>query len=432
MKFKFYIFLFLLFPISLKAQQIYPLSLQELFERGITNSLRIKASQIQEKAAVEKERNARNVRFPQIHFNATTGYIGQSTVFQHGLSHPFHPDLADWSHNYNIELAQPLYNGGKIEYSIRKAILEKQIAQLNTLNNVDDIKLFLLQQYLDLFTLHKQKEIFSRNIEESEIRLKDIHRMKEEGIVTRNDEIRSEIQLTNDKLAYREAKDNLYIVSQQLDILLGLDEDLTLIPDTTLLYTPIQLQNCEAYIYQAYQTYPEIKLIRYRTRLALIDKRLVKADYLPTLSLHAGNTLARPISSTMKDLFNNNWNIALNLSYNLSSLYHNKHLLREAQQSVNFYKNSEEQMKQDIRIKVRSAYIRHQEAIDRVKALLLSVSQTEENYRIVHNRYMNQLSILTDLLDASNIRLQEELRLTAARAEVIYTYYQLLRISGTL
>ena len=58
--------------------------------------------------------------------------------------------------------------------------------------------------------------------------------------------------------------------------------------------------------------------------------------------------------------------------------------------------------------------------------------QADENYRIVHNRYLNQLSILTDLLDASRVRLEAQMQLTAARAEVIYTYYQLLQTCGSL
>lgn len=432
MKFKFYIFLLLLLPTTLKAQKTYFLSLEELFERGTENSLRIKASHIQEMVAGEKEKTARSSQLPTVQLNATAGYIGQPTIFRSGLAHPTHPDVPDWSHNYNVELTQPIYKGGKIEYSIRRATLEKQIARLTTTNNIADLKLLLLEQYIDLFTLHKQKEVLARNIEESKIRLKDIQRMWKEGLVTRNDEIRSELQLTNDELSYREATDNTYIVSQQLDIILGLDEELVLLPDTTLLYMPIQLQSCDAYIEQAYQQYPEIKLARYHTQLAMTDKRLAQADYLPTLSLHAGNTLSRPLSSSMEDMFSNNWNVALSLSYNLSSLYHNKHKTRETQQYINLQKNAEEQLMQDIRVNVRSAYIRHNEALDRVKALLLSVSQAEENYRIVHNRYMNQLSILTDLLDASNIRLQEELQLTTARANVIYTYYQLLRICGNL
>ena len=62
MRFKHYIVLSLaLLPgLSLKAQQTYPLSLNELFERGTEYSLRIKASHIQEIVASEKEQTARN------------------------------------------------------------------------------------------------------------------------------------------------------------------------------------------------------------------------------------------------------------------------------------------------------------------------------------------------------------------------------------
>ena len=74
---------------------------------------------------------------------------------------------------------------------------------------------------MTLFSYYKQREVLARNIEESEHRLKDIRRMKKEGIVTRNDEIRSELQLTNDRLTYQEADNSISIASQQLDILLG-------------------------------------------------------------------------------------------------------------------------------------------------------------------------------------------------------------------
>ena len=69
--------------------------------------------------------------------------------------------------------------------------------------------------------------------------------------------------------------------------------------------------------------------------------------------------------------------------------------------------------------------LRHHEALQQVEALKLSVKQAEENYRIMQNRYLNQLAILTDLLDANSVRLNAELQLTSARTRVIYTYYQL-------
>lgn len=124
--------------------------------------------------------------------------------------------------------------------------------------------------------------------------------------------------------------------------------------------------------------------------------------------------------------------MALSLSYNLSSFYQNKHKVHEARQIVDLRKNVEEQQRQDIRIDVKNAYTRHKEALDRVQALILSVEQARENYRIVQNRYLNQLSILTDLLDASSVRLEAELQLTVARTETIYTYYELKRACGDL
>ena len=50
----------------------------------------------------------------------------------------------------------------------------------------------------------------------------------------------------------------------------------------------------------------------------------------------------------------------------------------------------------------------------------------------MRNRYLNQLAILTDLLDADNLRLDAELQLTTARTQVVYTYYELQRAIGKL
>lgn len=418
--------------VCLNAQEIHPLKLDSLFRLGMENSLKLRASKIQESIAAEKVKSALTSRLPDISLGATAGYIGQPTLFRQGLKGVVHPDVPDWSHNYNVEITQPVYQGGKIRHSIRKARMEEERTSLYYSDNQAEIKLDLLRRYMDLFTLYKQKELFERNIEESEIRLKDISRMRKEGIVTRNDEIRSELQLTNDKLSLQETENDISIISQQLDIVLGLDENLLPLPDSALLSQPFPLLTFEEYLQTAFLHYPGLKIARCNTRIAATDVKLSKADYLPSLSLHTGNTLSRPVSSSMEDLFTNNWNIALSLSYNLSSFYQNKHKVREAIQSVYLYKNAEEEVMQEIRTHVKSAFIRHNEALDRVRSLRLSVRQAEENYRIVNNRYLNQLSILTDLLDASNVRLEAELQLTAARAETVFTYYQLLRSCGNL
>ena len=408
------------------------LSVEQLFEQGIAQSLRIGADQLKEEMADLRARTARTLRLPDIEVGLKGGYVGQPVVFEHGISDPTRPDAPDWSQNYAIDFTQPLYRGGKIKYAIRQADLQRNIDDLQTATDQADLKLELLRQYLDLFSLYKQHQVLARNIAESERRLKDIRQMKREGLITNNDVLRSEMQLTDNNLSLLQTENNIRLVSQQLDILLGLDEGLLLRPDTTLLDKVFVLESYDDYVLQAYDADPAMRLLQQQTELARNNIRLTRADNLPNLSLYASNTLARPVSRTLADMYNNNWNVGLSLSYSLSSLYQNRHKLREARRNVALQRNAEEQQKQDLRIGIRTAYLKHNEALQRVEALKLSVRQAEENYRIMRNRYLSQLAILTDLLDADNLRLNAELQLTTARTQVIYTYYQLQRAAGRL
>lgn len=424
--------LLLLLPGITAGQHSRSLSLDELFRLGSESSLRLNASRIQEGIAGEQVRDAQVGRLPNIQIGATAGYLGQPVVFRQGLSGATRPGSPDWLQNYNLSIVQPIWQGGRIRYGIERAELQRQIAALATADDEAAVKMILLRQYLDLFSLYKQREVFARNIEEAERRLADIRQLKKEGIVTLNDEIRSELELTDFRLNFRETEDHIGLVSQQLDILLGLDETLLLEPDIALLSSSLALTDYESYVDQAYASYPGLNIERQSTQLARKEIDITRSAYLPSLAVEGSNTLARPMTSTLTDMFSNSWNVLFSLSYNLSSLYQNRHKVQQARQNVLLGQNREQQVMQQLRMEVRSAYVRHNESLDRVESLRLAVRQAEENYRIVNNRYMNQLSILTDLLDAISIRMQAELRLTTARAETVYTYYELLRACGTL
>ena len=408
------------------------LTVERLLELGVENSLRLRADRLHEEASGDRTRTARTERLPEVNVGLKGGFVGQPVVFEHGLSDATYPDAPDWSQNYAIDIVQPLYEGGRIRGSIRRAEIEERIARLGTEADCAEVKLELLRQYMNLFGLWKECDVLHRNIEESERRLKDIRQMKTEGLITNNDVLRSEMRLTDDRLSLREAIDNARIASQQLDIWMGIDEGTIILPDTPLLHLAVEPTPYEAYVDAACENDPSLRVLRAQTDLARNEVRLARATYYPTVSLYAGNALARPIARTLQDLYNNNWNIGLSISYPLSALYRNRHKVREQQRYVELGRNAEEQRLQQVRMTVRTAFLRHEEAIERVRALELSVRQAEENYRIMQNRYLEQLAILTDLLDADRLRLESQLRLTTARTEVIYTYYELQKVCGRL
>lgn len=408
------------------------LSIDKLFSDGVSESLIISADRIKEKISSEDLKSLKCTFYPNLEVGLKAGFLGQPVIFQNGLDEPYYPDSPDWLQNYTVNFTQQLYSGGRIIANVRKSELDNEIKSLNTESDIAELKIFLLEKYLTLLNLYKRYDVLSRSIEESEHRLVDIRRMKREGVITNNDVLRSEMLLTENRLLRNEAENNISILSQQISLLIGSDETLLIVPDTVLPET----ENIEGkygyYLSAAYYSEPKLQIERLNTRVAEKELRIQKSELLPHLSLYAANTLARPVSRTLADMYNNNWNIGLSLSYSLSSLYNSRHRVNSAKLNILLCRNAEEQRYQAVKMEIWSAYLKHNEALERVHSLELSVRQAHENYRIMYNRYMNQLAILTDLLDADNIRLNAELELTNAKTNVLYTYYKLKKACGIL
>jgi outer membrane protein TolC len=424
----------LLSGLSLTAQTIYTLPVEELFDRGIQNSIAIQASMVKTQISNEKTALAKNRQLPYIAVDGSFGYVGTPVILNTNLSFLERSEYPHWSQNYQIAARQPVYEGGRIKNEIKRTELEQETAQLSLQKDKSNLKLWLIGKYLDLFNLYKRRDVYVQNIEEAKKRLHDIEKMKGEGIVTTNDVLRSKLLLTNYDLAYKEIENDIVLVSQELDIVLGMDETTVLQPDSSFLTSYMKIEPENEYVTQAYLQHPNMKISQVDVSLAQNALQLTKADWLPSLSLQAGAALTRPIPDIVpaQDLFINTWGVTLNLSYNLSALFDRKHNHNVAKQQIQLQNLFQEQQKQTIRTEIKAAYLKHQEAEDRIKALQESLYQSKENYRIEKNKYFNQLSILTDLLDATATQLNVELQLTAAKTNAIYTYYHLLNASGNL
>ena len=60
------------------------------------------------------------------------------------------------------------------------------------------------------------------------------------------------------------------------------------------------------------------------------------------------------------------------------------------------------------------------------------VELADQNYTVVKHRYDNDLALLTDMLDASNMKLSAEMALVNARINMLYNYFKLKYITNTL
>ena len=67
-----------------------------------------------------------------------------------------------------------------------------------------------------------------------------------------------------------------------------------------------------------------------------------------------------------------------------------------------------------------------------VKTQQKQVELANQNYSVVQNRYQNDLALLTDMVDASNMKLSAEMALVNARISMLYNFYTLKYVTNTL
>ena len=67
-----------------------------------------------------------------------------------------------------------------------------------------------------------------------------------------------------------------------------------------------------------------------------------------------------------------------------------------------------------------------------VKTQQKQVELALQNYSVVQNRYQHELALLTDMVDAANMKLSAEMALVNARIGMLYNFYKLKYVTNTL
>ena len=122
----------------------------------------------------------------------------------------------------------------------------------------------------------------------------------------------------------------------------------------------------------------------------------------------------------------NIWYVGIGVKYSLSSLFKSNKTIRKAKQQQLLTRNAHTLTSETLNNQVQQAYTLHQQAYVELETQQKRVQLAVQNYDVVNNRYLNQLALITDMVDASNIRLNAELQEVNARINVAYTYYNIM------
>jgi len=166
--------------------------------------------------------------------------------------------------------------------------------------------------------------------------------------------------------------------------------------------------------------------------VAILGIKSAKANYLPTLSVGGNAYYSNPNTRVFpaQDVFKGTWDAGVTMSWNLHSLYTNKHHVAESKATLSQTEFSKSQLMDDIKMEVNADYLSYIKNKQRIKVSEEAVSQAEENYRIVNNRFRNNTVLISDLTDANTLLLQTKINLLVDKADTDLAYYKLIQATG--
>jgi len=414
--------------------QIRKISIEEMFELAETNSRSIRTFDIVEKESEQAVKIAKNAMLPSIDVSLSASYLGDGWIADRDFSNGANAPMPHFGNNFALEASQVVYAGGAISSNIAIAELQNQLARLNKERNRQDIRFLLVGNYLEMYKLHNQVEVYKKNIEQTELLVSEIKTRQTEGLALKNDITRYELQLKSLELALTQVMNSITILNNQLTTVLDLPDETIIDVDTGILNRIPSISNESDWQQVASTLSPELKQSKLGIEQSKKYETLAKSERLPSVALFAVNHFDGPITIEVPPINKNfnYWYVGVSVKYNLASLYKSGKNIKQSKLSTKRAVENDLLLQENIQTEIKSAYIRFAESFTMYDTQTKSLELATQNYDTVNKRYLNDLALITDMLDASNSKLNAELQVANAQINILYNYYKLKKVSGNL
>ncbi|QZK89979.1 TolC family protein [Flavobacterium sp. CHNK8] len=322
----------------------------------------------------------------------------------------------------------PVFAGFKLQNSIKAQDYLYQAEMANAEQTKEEIALRVIEYYASLYKAQKTIEILKENQKSAKQRVKDFIELEKNGIIPRNDLLKSKLQVSKIQLSLDETTNNLKTINFYLTTLLKLN------PETQLEireadFADFQMTNVPTNELPALENRKDLKALQHQGKASETGVKISKGSYYPTIALVGGYT-ALDLSNVIT--VQNAMNVGVGISYDLSMLLKNGTLVKIAENKVIEIQNNEAILTDYIRTQVKKAVEDYDLALKQTVVYEEAQEQATENYRIVKDKYDNGLSDTNDLLEADVEQLNSKINKALAKANTIQKYYELLSVTGQL
>lgn len=429
-----------LFVQSLYAQHIENarvLSLEEIWKVAETNNRQLKLSDLNLQQSNLEILEAKDRLLPELSVGGDAKLNSKFLIYDNGLfSSPQDVPVKGYGYGVGYNLNVNLYNGGKDK---RNIVIKKEQAvriQYEVDLQKHSVKYNVAAAYFDLYKFLHFHDFLDAEIKAEKKQLALVESLHKNGTVLKSDVLRTSVKLAQLELSLSDVTKKIEIAKQRLNILMGRENDaeLAIKYQDTIELSAITEGDYEDYVDIAFNKSPEYKIAYSAVKLSKMNIKQVKATLLPKVSLYSTYNYTYPQIS-FYPYSNDLWGFGqtgVKVQFSIDNLYKSKHSIAHAQVVSNEAREKANIKKDEIYLQVKDAYLQRQQALESMETAEQNIIKTAETVRVIRSSYINQESLLTDLLEAENALLEAKFNLTTAQTNVKLTHIRLLAIIGIL
>ena len=406
----------------LEAGDSISISMERLFELADSRSKSIKAYEAVAKQTEEEIKVAKSARMPDIGISLSASYLGNVWLADRNFKNGQNEYMPHFGNNFAIEASQVIYAGGAIQSGVAASKLRHDIALQDAERNRQDVRFLAAGFYLELARLNNEVIVYRKNIEQTKQVLEDITARQKEGLALKNDITRYELMLKSLELALTQTLNRVAIINDKLITLVDLPDGSIIVTDSAILELMPKVDGEEYWQECADNSSPILKMAKSGVELSEKNEKIVRSEMIPSLALFAADKLDGPITIEVPPIDKNlnYWYVGIGLKYNLSSAYKSNKKRNVARVATTRARWEEEIAKDNLESAIKEAYIEFEEAFTIYATQVKSLELATENYRVINERYSNGLVLITEMLDASNQKLDAELDVSNAKINILF------------
>ena len=420
--------------VKLASDGNLPMSISQLFEKIEDNNKELRTSKTGVEAANLGIESAKSKRLPDLDASLSFSYIGNALLTDRNFSNVHGLKSPHVGNNFALQAQQVVYAGGAINAGIKLAELGKLQAEVGVKLTRQQARFIALGQYLDLYKIDNRIRVYEKNIELTRQLIDDIKEKQKQGMALKNDITRYELQMESLKLGLTALHNNRSILNHQLCNTLDIDAGKQIIPDATIA-DKNYAKDDEAYWQSAsLVSSPLMEQSSNAIRIAEQKEKIAKSDLLPKVAFVAADTFDGPILFELPpvDKNLNVWYVGVGVKYSLSSLFKSNKRIKQAAVETRQAKEAHAVQAKQLNNQVQAAYVQYQQTYVELETQKKSVELARQNYEVMNARYLSQLALVTDMVDASNLKLNAELNEVDARINIVYAYYRMKYVAGEI